>query len=100
MRKIILRRNEKNSNIVYVSISDSSYIDNITIENIRELKNYEKQLFVFDNANDRKDFINIIEQIIYESNNELTLGESIDFTCYINDTPFIYKSYLDLLSIE
>lgn len=100
MRKIILNRSEKNSNIVYVSISDASYIDNITIGNIRELNNYEKQLFVFDNANDRKDFINTIEQIIDKSYNELTLGESIDFTCNINDTPFIYKSYLDLLSIE
>ena len=97
MSKVIIRQDEQNSRLIYIDVINTSEDSNeVKIEDLRLLKG-EKLIFIFNSVEERKSFLNIVQRFIEETSEHLTLSESIDYVCTANNTPFIYKDYLNII---
>lgn len=102
-RQVILLPDVTNENIVTVNVIEAENCCDMELEDLKVFVNKinlgERVLFIFNCPDERKFFLNKVQEIVEAHFYKLTLANSIQIVDLITNNPFIYGNYRNMLVI-
>ena len=102
-RQVLLLPNITNENIVTVNVVEAENYCDMELEDLKIFVNKinlgERVLFIFNCPDERKFFLNRVQEIVEAHFNRLTLADSIQIVNLITNNPFIYGNYRNMLVV-